>query len=270
MSQSSQVVMTLERGLQVLRAFRAERAPLSNGELARRTGLSKSTVSRLTTTLLRLGFIRRVAQGTQFELAPGALGIGHAYLETNPVTRLVHPYMQQVADRLDVSMALAVPNDLDMLYIACRTSARISTLRLGVGSLLPMGSTAIGRAYLWALPPGRQAQYLAALMEAAGPKAAEVRVGIEGAFEDLWQSGTCLSIGEYQRDAWGVALPIRVGRDATLMALNFGAVGLNVDSAGIRQNLAPALRNAATELTALLRDVDVDVEPLPSCFGPDA
>ena len=41
MSPSSPVTMTLERGLQVLRAFRAERVPLTNGELVRRTGLAK-------------------------------------------------------------------------------------------------------------------------------------------------------------------------------------------------------------------------------------
>lgn len=40
MNPSSPVTMTLERGLQVPRAFRAERVPHTNGELVRRTGLS--------------------------------------------------------------------------------------------------------------------------------------------------------------------------------------------------------------------------------------
>ena len=35
--------------------FRAARAPLSNAELVRRTGLPKATVSRLTTTLISIG-----------------------------------------------------------------------------------------------------------------------------------------------------------------------------------------------------------------------
>jgi len=46
MNDAVSVTMTVERGLDVLRAFRAERAPLSNAELVRRTGLSKATVSR--------------------------------------------------------------------------------------------------------------------------------------------------------------------------------------------------------------------------------
>ena len=56
---SPSVTLTVERGLEVLRAFHAERTPLSNAELVRRTGLSKATVSRLTTTLIRIGFLRR-------------------------------------------------------------------------------------------------------------------------------------------------------------------------------------------------------------------
>ncbi|TDF67189.1 IclR family transcriptional regulator [Cupriavidus sp. L7L] len=255
MSPSSPVTMTLERGLQVLRAFRAERVPLTNGELVRRTGLSKSTVSRLTMTLVSMGFLRRVAGGPQFELASGPLDIGHAYLETSAVTRLAHPFMQQLADRLNVSVALAVPDQLDMLYVAYRTSTRIATLRLGVGSLLPMGLTAIGRAWLWGLPEDTRAGYVASVVEAAGPQAEEVQKNIEAAFEDLRTSGVCMSLGEYQRNAYGIALPLRVGRADTLMALNCGAVELRPDVDAIRARIVPELRAAAVELMVLLRDV---------------
>lgn len=252
----SAVTMTLERGLQVLRAFRGKRAPLTNGELAMRTGLSRATVSRLTTTLIRAGFIRRVAGGPEFELAPGGLGIGHAYLQTNPVTRLAHPFMQQLADRLNVSVALAVPDHLDMLYIAYRTSARIATLRLGVGSLLPIGRTAIGRAWLWALPDAERRRYMASILEAAGPQAGEVNRRIEAAFDDLRDTGVCVAVGEYQHNAYGIALPLRVGRVGVLMAMSCGGVELTADTGKLRHRIAPELKDAAAELTVLLRDVE--------------
>jgi DNA-binding IclR family transcriptional regulator len=255
MSQNPPVTMTLERGLLVLRAFRAERTPLGNGELARRTGLSRATVSRLTTTLIHLGYIRRVAGGPQFELSTGSLGIGHAYLETNPVSPIAHPYMQRLADRLDVSVGLAVPDRLDMLYIAHRSSARIATLRMGVGTLLPMGVTAIGRAWLWGLPKDEQCQYVAAILKAAGAQAGQVKKGIDEAFADLDATGVCMSLGEYQRDAYGIALPVRVGREGTLMALNCGAIELTPDVRALRERIVPGIRQAAVELMALLKEV---------------
>ncbi|MEM5428684.1 IclR family transcriptional regulator [Cupriavidus oxalaticus] len=251
--------MTLERGLHVLRAFRSKRTPLTNSDLVRRTGLPKATVSRLTTTLVALGFLRRVAGSTQFELASASLGIGDTYLETNPVTARAHPFMQELADRLNVSVSLSVPNQFDMLYIAHRTSARIATLRLGVGSLLPMGWTATGRAWLWGLPADARASYLDALRQAAGPRADELDRGIATAFRELESVGVCSSLGKYQRNAYGIALPVTLGRSATRMSLSCGAVELAPDMAAITQRVAPALKEAAAGLAGLLRDVDTQV-----------
>jgi DNA-binding IclR family transcriptional regulator len=250
------VTLTVERGLEVLRAFRAARASLSNAELVRRTRLPKATVSRLTTTLISIGYLRRVGGGRQFELSAGALSIGHAYLEANHVTRLVNPVMQKLADKLDLSVALAVPHHLDMLYVAWRAGVKIATLRLGVGSLLPMESTAVGRAYLYALPEEEREPLIAALLEAAGDDADKVRRNLDVAFADLEQSGVCMSVGEYQRNAYGIALPIVVGRSRTLMALNCGAVELEVDMAAIRRRVIPELKAAADTLTFILADVD--------------
>jgi DNA-binding IclR family transcriptional regulator len=255
MSRPTQVTMTLDRGLQVLRAFHADRAPLTNAELAGRTGLSRSVVSRLTSTLIQLGFIRRVAGGPRFELATGVFGIGQAYLATNPVTRLAQPLMQQLADRLGVSVALAMPDHLDMLYIAYQYSAPISTLQLGVGSLLPMGMTAIGRAWLLGLPEDSQRRQIAQLLGAAGSQAKEVRIGIETAFEDLRSTGVCMSVGEYQRNAYGIALPVRIGYSETLMSLSCGAVELKPATGAIRSRIVPELKQTSVELELLLRNV---------------
>jgi DNA-binding IclR family transcriptional regulator len=250
------ITLTVERGLEVLRAFRAARAPLSNAELVRRTGLPKATVSRLTTTLISVGYLRRVGGGRQFELSAGALSIGHAYLEANPVTRIVNPIMQRLADKLDLSVALAIPHHADMLYIAWRASVKIATLRLGVGSLLPMESTAVGRAYLYALPESEREPLVAALLEAAGDQADAVRKNLDTAFDDLRHSGVCMAVGEYQRNAYGIALPLVVGQSRTLMTLNCGAVELAPDMTAIRKRVIPELKSAAVMLTDLLADVD--------------
>jgi DNA-binding IclR family transcriptional regulator len=247
--------MTLARGLEVLSAFHAERMPLTNGDLVRRTGLSRSVVSRLTATLIQLGFIRRVANGPRFELAAGVFGIGNAYLATNPVTRLAHPLMQQLADRLGVAVALAVPRHLDMLYIAHRYSMRNSTLQLGVGSLLPMGVTAIGKAWLWGLPEGARRDHVAQLLKAAGDRAPILSASFDAAFEELASTGVCTSVGGYQKNAYGVALPVRVGSLGTPMALSCGAVDPKPEVEAIRSRIAPALKQTAFDLTVLLRDV---------------
>ncbi|TDG21235.1 IclR family transcriptional regulator [Paraburkholderia silviterrae] len=256
MPRPTQVTLTLDRGLQILRAFHADRAPLTNGELASRTGLSRSSVSRFTSTLIHEGYIRRVAGGPQFELTMGVFAIGQSYLATSLVTQLAQPLMQRLADRLGVSVALAVPDQLDMLYIAYQCGARISTLQLGVGSLLPMGTTAIGRAWLGGLSESMRGRYIARLLAAAGPHAEALRAGIETAQEDLRSDGVCMSAGEYQRNAYGIALPIRLQRAQTLMALSCGAVETKLDIDAARNRIVPELRQTAVELESLLCEVE--------------
>ena len=249
---SCDALLTVSRGLQVLRAFRGERTPLTNTEIVARTGLPKSTVSRLTTTLMFAGFLRHAADGRQFELGSGSLGIGHAFLESSPMVRLALPFIQALADELNVSVALAMRNSFEMLYVAYCSGKNIATLRLGVGSMLPMESTAIGRAYMWGLPEEEQETLFGKMGEHFGDGFEAVQQGILSSFAELDSTGTCLVKSGYQRDTYGIAVPIRVGLNKTVMGLNCGAAVVGADFAKVRSVIGDRLMRAAPELERIL------------------
>lgn len=253
---ATSMVLTVERGMQVLRAFRSDRVPLSNIELVRRTGMSKAAVSRITSTLLQIGYIRHVPGQRVFELAAGPLGIGHAFVSNSELLQQAQLPMQELADRLGVSVALAVGNHRDMLYLAYRASHKVATLRLGVGTVLPMGTTSIGHAYLWALPVGDQKSMLSALRVAAGSDAPSMMESIQASFDELDRSGVCGVLGKYQRDAYAVALPVKIGRKGIVMALSCGKAHMQPDLAAERKRIAPVLKEAAQRLEHLLADFD--------------
>ena len=73
-------VTALARGLDVLACFRTGEATLGNQELAQRCGLPKSTVSRLTHTLARLGFLIQLPDCGRFRLGTACLALGSAML----------------------------------------------------------------------------------------------------------------------------------------------------------------------------------------------
>ena len=259
-------VLTVDRGLQVLRAFRSESGSRTNAELVQLTGLSKATISRLTSTLLELGYIRRVSGGRQFELSTGVLGIGHAFIATNPIQARAYPFMQELADRLNVSVALATGNGPDMLYVVYRVSRRISTLRMGIGSMLPMATSMVGRAYLWGLP-ARQRQIqiaqLRSMLSAQGVTREDLEKWekeLQIAFTNLETRGVCYSQGGpgYQRSTFGVALPVRVGKQRIHMALSCGSVELPSRIEVMRSRVEPALLEARPEFERLLADIDLD------------
>lgn len=249
-------ILTVSRGMQVLRAFRSARAPMANADLVRVTGLPKATVSRLTSTMLQLGFLRHVRGSREFELAAGALGIGHAFVASSELLQAVGPFMQELADRLGVSVALAIGDGLDMLYVAYRASHKVATLRMGVGSVLPMGTTSIGHAYLWALPAAPREALIARLRRAAGSRQAVMMRGMEESFSELAATGACGVLGGFQRDAYGVAVPVHVGCSRTVMGLSCGKADVQPDLAAERKRIAPVLKNAAPRLEGLLAAFD--------------
>jgi len=253
---TQKATLTVERGLIILRAFRAQLVPLSNAELVRRTGLPKATVSRLTSTLTQTGFLKQVAGRRQFELGTSALGIGHAFIQASRIVQIAQPFMQALANHLNVSTALAVGNHLEMLYVAHCAGERIATLRLGIGSLVPIGTTAIGRSWLWGLEPSARTSYIASLREAAGPNANALEAEILASFAELEETGVCFLVGEYMRDGYGIALPLRVGRGKTVMALSCEAIDVDPNLGALRRKIVPALRATAPKLEALLADID--------------
>lgn len=254
---ASSSLVTVRRGLQVLRAFRSELAPLTNGALVRRTGLPKSTVSRLTSTLLQLGYLRLGANGREFELAAGPLAVGHAFASSSQTLEIANPLLQSLADRLEVSATLAIPDGSDMLYVAYRASARISTLRFGVGSVLPMGQTAIGRAYLSGLPVDERQRMLSTLQRDAAPGQWPVmESGIRDSFAELDQTGTCAVLGAFNRSTYAVALPVRLGRERIRMGMSCGKASMRPELVAARQRISPVLKEAAARLQEMLADVD--------------
>jgi len=252
----SAALLTVSRGMQVLRSFRSARAPMSNSDLVRVTGLSKATVSRLTSTMLQLGFLQHVRGGRNFELAAGPLGIGHAFVAGSELLQAAGPSMQDLADRLGVAVALAIADGLDMIYVAYRASDKVATLRLGVGSVLPMGTTSIGHAYLWAQPEVQRANLISQLRRAAGERERSMLHGIKESFSEMERSGVCKVLGGYQRDAYGVAVPIHVGRRHTVMGLSCGKADVQPDLAAEIKRIAPPLKNAAAWLEERLADFD--------------
>src|ERR1700751_6481155 len=61
-------VVALSRGLDVLRAFQPNDGLLGNQEIAARTSLPKPTVSRLTYTLTKLGYLTPVPRFEKYRL----------------------------------------------------------------------------------------------------------------------------------------------------------------------------------------------------------
>ncbi|MGB3506978.1 MAG: helix-turn-helix domain-containing protein, partial [Xanthobacteraceae bacterium] len=89
-------VVALARGLEVLRAFHPKDGLLGNQEIAARTNLPKPTVSRLTYTLTKLGYLTQVPRFEKYQLTPAAMSLGYAALANLGVQHLSESFREDV------------------------------------------------------------------------------------------------------------------------------------------------------------------------------
>lgn len=247
---------TLERALRLLKVFQGSPKPLAQAELVRRTGYSKASVSRLSATLVTLGYLQRAPDGVRVQIGVRGLRLGQTYLAVSPLPAQAQPLMQAFADRYNMSVGLAMADQLDMVYVQYCNGSKIATLRLGVGRAVPMALSSIGRAYVWALTPASRQKLLFGLWKKSGAGGAEVVAKMERAFGQLDSHGYCLAAGEYQRDTFALAVPLALGDPAVTVGLNCSAVGPIPEDTMIREELAPALKKMARLIALELESTD--------------
>jgi DNA-binding IclR family transcriptional regulator len=247
---------TLERALAILRAFDGRTTPLSHSELVRRTGYSKASVSRIAVTLVSLGYLARDGDGVRFRMGLQGRMLGRTYRANSPLSTLARPMLQALADRFDMSVALGVPDGTEMLYVEWCRSPSTSTLCLAVGGRVPMELSAIGRAWLSAQPEHERETLLERIASSGRPAAAAAAERTRRAFEQIERDGWAIACGEYQRDSFGIAMPVRLGDPEVPLSLSFAGLLPAPDERRIRDEIAPALKAVAEDLRRALRSVD--------------
>gem|GEM_PF-3782131 len=113
-----QLIGSLSRGLEILRAFEASRGPLTNQDLVACTDLPKSTISRITRTLTIEGMLSYLPAEGAYRLAPVVLGLARAFHDSTGIAEIARSHMQELADAIRGTVALASRDRLDMVYMA--------------------------------------------------------------------------------------------------------------------------------------------------------
>ncbi|MGM0585605.1 MAG: IclR family transcriptional regulator [Pseudomonadota bacterium] len=248
-----QFVAALHRGLEILRAFRPGDDGLGNQELSERTGLGPSTVSRLTYTLSRLGYLRYDRATGRYRLGVAVLGLGYNCLAGFRIREAAQPRMQDLADSFGggVLVALSARDNLRMTYLACARSEGVMSLQLDVGSRLSIASSAAGRAWLAAAPEAERERIIEELAARADPESWPATLtGIRDAIRQVAERGFCTSLGQWRSHVNTAGVPVRVAaEDGALYALTLGGAAYNLPRRRLEAEVGPRLMELAAGLS---------------------
>ena len=251
-SKDRQFVIALARGLELLRCFGPGDAYLTNAELAKRSSLPKPTVSRLTHTLTKLGYLNYSESLGKYQLGAGVLALGYRMLSTQDLRKLARPLMEELAEHAQASVSLGARDRLSMVYVeTCRSSANV-TLRLDVGARIPLATTAMGKALLCVLPEAERDYLLDHVRQRDEQNWPLIKAGVEQGFKDYQDRGFCLSAGEWQGDVHAVGVPVLGVDGEQVMAFNCGGPAFLLSRERLEEDLGP-------RLVQLVRRIDTNL-----------
>lgn len=235
-----QYITALARGLELLRCFTPKNQHLGNQELSLMTGLPKPTITRLTHTLSRLGYLKQVPHSTKFQLSIGVLSFGYSLLSNISIRSIVLPYMTELADYAQASVAMATRDRLNMIYLDVVQGKGSMTMQRQVGTYLPIHLSSIGRACLATIPEDEREFLLNAIRAKHKDQWITIKHALDQSFKDYQDFGYCFSVGDWHKDVNSVAVPFYHEQHG-LLVFNCGGPSFILNREKLENEIAPRL-----------------------------
>ena len=132
-------VASVERAFGVLDAL-SDGGELGTNEIARRTGINASTVSRLLATLASARFVEHVPESGRYRLSLRLIELGNAVLGRLDLRTLARPHLQALVRETGETATLSAPGEHDAITVDFAHSSSV------LQSVAQLGRPSVGHA----------------------------------------------------------------------------------------------------------------------------
>ena len=229
-------VAAVQRAVVILSELGDARTELGTNEIARRTGINVSTISRILATLVSGGLVEHVPATGRYRLGLGIVRLASAVQERLDIRALARPHLAELASQTKETATLSVPGEHEAVTLDFVQSPLSVRSVAEVGRTSAAHATAVGKVFLahGGTPPSGD---LAAYTERTIVDLAVLDVEVVRARERGWAD----ALGEREEDLNAVAAPV-LSPAGQLVAI------LGVQGPAVRFN--PRVMRSAAELLA--------------------
>jgi DNA-binding IclR family transcriptional regulator len=253
------VIQVVSRAFDVLRCFEGHEARLGNLEISNRCGLPRSTVSRLTHTLTRMGQLVYLPRDQKYRIGPSAVAMSASMMKGAQLRSMIRQRLQEVAEQLPGTVGFVVPDRFHLVYLQFARSATALGLHEGTGSRISMASTAAGAAYTAALAPEIGDAFIADMEREASEAAKILRPRIEANRQMLRERGYVVACGLWSPHINGLAVPIWSPQYQTFVVITIGLLSAMYDEQRLHAEVAPLMLALGRSLGSLMEGAEGDV-----------
>src|SRR6201995_3751069 len=253
------VIQVVSRAFDVLRCFEGHEARLGNLEISNRCGLPRSTVSRLTHTLTRMGQLVYLPRDQKSRIGRSAVAMSTAMMKGLQLRNLIRLRLQDIAEQLPGTVGFVIPDRFHLVYLEYARAANALGLHETTGSRIAIATTAAGHAYTAALAP-EVGEALLSEMEREIPEAARaLRPRIENNRRALKEHGYVTACGLWSPHINGLAVPLWSPQYQTFVVVTIGLLSAMFDEKRLHREVAPAMVELGLTIGNLLEGADGDI-----------
>jgi DNA-binding IclR family transcriptional regulator len=253
------VIQVVSRAFDVLRCFEGHEARLGNLEISNRCGLPRSTVSRLTHTLTRMGQLVYLPRDQKYRIGPSAVAMSTSMMKGLQLRNLIRLRLQDVAEQLPGTVGFVIPDRFHLVYLEYARSPNALGLHEVTGSRIAMASTAAGHAYAAALPE-EVGDALIADMERELPESAKLlKPRIESDRRYLREHGYVVVCGLWSPHINGLAVPLWSPQYQTFVVCTIGLLSAMYEEKRLHAEVAPVMTQLAAAIGGLIEGNEADI-----------
>lgn len=264
-----QFVQSVGKAFRVLRAFSNAQQLLGNQELAAATGLPRSTISRLSYTLTRLGYLNYVPDLMKYRLGDEALAFAGGILRGLDFRFAIRPYMSDLARHASANVSCGIRQGMDMVYLEHTMADVPGAMHHAVGTRIPLIQSAMGRAYFVSLDDDERAGLIAEWDAAPPPHWLEQRATLLKQLSFFKKHGYVVSLGDWYPDLNGCAAPVFSHRHGRWFYFNCGGHSDIVKPDAISSEIAPQLLAMCRTIENVLMGVETTPQAADGPEPPD-
>jgi DNA-binding IclR family transcriptional regulator len=259
LSGDGDVIQVVSRAFDVLRCFEGHEARLGNLEISNRCGLPRSTVSRLTHTLTRMGQLVYLPRDQKYRIGPSAVAMSTSMMKGLQLRNLIRLRLQDVAEQLPGTVGFVIPDRYQLVYLEFARSANALGLHETTGSRIAMATTAAGHAYTAALDV-EVGDALLAEMEREIPQIAKtLKPRLENNRRFLREHGYVVACGLWSPHINGLAVPLWSPQYQTFVVVTIGLLSAMFDEKRLHKEVAPRMIALGAAVGGLLEGGEGDI-----------
>lgn len=253
------VIQVVSRAFDVLRCFEGHEARLGNLEISSRCGLPRSTVSRLTHTLTRMGQLVYLPRDQKYRIGPSAVAMSTSMMKGLQLRNLIRLRLQDVAEQLPGTVGFVIPDRFQLVYLEYARAANALGLHEATGSRISMTSTAAGFAYTAALDTDVGDALICEMAREIPANVGVLKSRIDANRRHLQEHGYVVALGTWSPHINGVAVPMWSPQYQTYVVATIGLLSAMFDEKRLHAEVAPQMLELGSAIGGLLEGGDGDI-----------